>query len=215
MTDFSNEMDVPHTLPWRCIGASVRPIIVTTTNASRSKRIPTAYSSHPGTSSRRIASGPAGGYTSVVLRRDDIPLVAQAYFAAARDTLNATRVGNRGAIVAEKDLMRQKWRGHRDDNRPVEERDRGRGGRSDVHDVVRGTTAAAAQIRPQIDALERVDVVCAAYGARGQRLGTTLLSAPSLILLVLLVLMAYVGYNPTGPSQNVLLFFRPLRVGPR
>ena len=38
----------------------------------------------------------------------------------------------------------------------------------DAHDVVRGTTAAAAQIRPQIDALERVDIVCAAHGARRQ-----------------------------------------------
>lgn len=98
---FSNEMDAPHTLPLRYTSASARPILVIT-NASRSKRIPTARSSHLGTSSRRVARGPAGKYTRVVLRRDDIPVVAQAYFAAARDTLDATRVGNRGAIMTKK-----------------------------------------------------------------------------------------------------------------
>jgi len=65
------------------------------------------------------------GHTSVVLRRDGIPLVAQAYFATACDTLDATGMGNRCAIM---------------------------------NDVICGTAAAAAQIRQQIDALERVDV---------------------------------------------------------
>jgi len=83
-----------------------------------------------------------------------------------------------------------------------------------MNDVVGGTTTAAAQIRPQIDALERVDVVCAAHGARRQRIGTTPLSAPSLTLLIRPVLIACVDKGPTGPSKNVLFVFRPLRVGP-
>ena len=68
----------------------------------RSERIPT---SHLGTSCCRVASGAAGRYTPVVLRRDDIPFVAQAYLAAARETLDATCVGDCGAIMTEKDII--------------------------------------------------------------------------------------------------------------
>ncbi len=64
-----------------------------------------ARRAHPGTSSRRrVASDLANGYTRVVLRRDDIPLVAQAYFTSACDTLDATRMSNRGAIMTEKKI---------------------------------------------------------------------------------------------------------------
>ena len=59
--------------------------------------------------------------------------------------------------------------------------------KSDAHDVICGTTAAAAQIHQQIDALERVDIECAAHGARRQRLGAPPFPRPSLFLLVLLV----------------------------
>lgn len=96
-------MYAPQTRP------SVRPKSITNTITSRSsKRIPTARRS---TSNRRVASGPTSEHTLIVLRRDDITLVAQAYFAVTRDTLDAARVGDRGAIVTDKDLMHQQWRG--------------------------------------------------------------------------------------------------------
>ena len=82
-----------------------------------SKRIPTARRS---TSNRRVASGPTSEHTLIVLRRDDITLVAQAYFAMTRDTLDAARVGDRGAIVtAKKTLCISDAEGHRDPNRHV------------------------------------------------------------------------------------------------
>lgn len=76
LTDFLNETDAPRTA--LVLGQNL--VIITNTN--RSKRIPTARRSHLGTSSRRVASGSTGRYTLIVLRRDDITLVARAYFAA-------------------------------------------------------------------------------------------------------------------------------------
>lgn len=69
------------------------------------------------TSSRRVASGPTSGYTLIELGRDNIPLVTQAYFAVTSDTLDTACVGDRGAIVTENGLVRQKWRGHRNHNK--------------------------------------------------------------------------------------------------
>ena len=93
-------MDVTYAiLPWGC-AIRLSPdlvIIAIAAAASASHR-----RAHPGTSNSRNASGSMDGHTRVVLWRDGIPLVAQAYFAAARDTLNATRMGNRCAIMAER-----------------------------------------------------------------------------------------------------------------
>ena len=98
-------MDVPYTLPpTMCKRYSAPDLVIiaiaAAANASRRR-------AHPGTSGRCVPCNPMGGHTRVVLRRDRIPLVAQAYFATTLDTLDAARMGNRCAIIAER-LTHQK-----------------------------------------------------------------------------------------------------------
>jgi hypothetical protein len=130
--------------------------------------------------------------------RNYVPFRARAYFAEPRDTLDAACMGDRIAIKTRKKNASKKDRGSNDL------------GGFHARNVVRSAPATAIQIRLQVDALVRVRIARAAYGARRERRRTLVH-----VLVRVLVLVQPSYHEPCDLAKHVLALLGTLGVARR